>query len=316
MAKKFKVGDILGPHCLELLEIVGKTTDGKTLGRFLCPFHEDKHYFTAPITRVNTGKVFHCGCQPQTSKLLTGKKFGRLYVVKATNKRKHGSVVYLCKCSCDKHSLIEVSAQHLLNGNVQSCGCLLKEKRQENIKKATVAAAKVNTLNITGQKSGVWTALYSVRDSNNKIKWVCECENGHRKITDTTNFKRYKTCSECHSSLGENKVKDILEKLNISYIREYRFFDCRNKLPLPFDFYLPDYNCCIEYDGIQHFQETGYSHENLILRQNNDKIKTQYCLDNNIVLLRIPYTDYEKLNMEYLVAKLKEYEIVLEKKGE
>jgi len=46
--------------------------------------------------------------------------------------------------------------------------------------------------------------------------------------------------------------------LDIEYIKQKRFEKCRNKLPLPFDFYLPNENICIEYDGIQHFKPIDY----------------------------------------------------------
>ena len=44
------------------------------------------------------------------------------------------------------------------------------------------------------------------------------------------------------------------ETNNINYIREKRFKDCKNIKPLPFDFYLPEKNICIEYDGEHHFK--------------------------------------------------------------
>lgn len=71
---------------------------------------------------------------------------------------------------------------------------------------------------------------------------------------------------------------------------------------LPFDFYLPKYNLCIEYDGEQHFSPTtigGISIEqgqlNFERLQINDQIKTQYCKDKGIQLLRIPYTEFKRI---------------------
>ena len=81
----------------------------------------------------------------------------------------------------------------------------------------------------------------------------------------------------------------------------------KKKRVLPFDFYLLDYNTCIEYDGSLHY-ETGYSEtqEDLEDRQKKDNIKTQYCKDHNIKLIRIPYWEFknienilkQKLNLE------------------
>ena len=66
--------------------------------------------------------------------------------------------------------------------------------------------------------------------------------------------------------------------------------------PLPFDFYLPQLNKCIEYDGGQHyfpvdFAGKGMEHaeEQFRKTQYRDKIKNDYCKNNGISLLRIPY---------------------------
>lgn len=82
-----------------------------------------------------------------------------------------------------------------------------------------------------------------------------------------------------------------LTKKNIFYIRWYGFYDCRDKKPLPFDFYLPDYLACIEADGIQHFEAVDVFGGDDYLKyvKKHDQIKTQYCNNNNIKLLRIPY---------------------------
>ena len=82
-----------------------------------------------------------------------------------------------------------------------------------------------------------------------------------------------------------------LENNNINYSRQHKFEGCVYKNKLPFDFYLPNYNCCVEYDGIQHFVSSEFfgGEEKLKYIQNNDKIKNEYCNDNNIRLIRIKY---------------------------
>lgn len=98
--------------------------------------------------------------------------------------------------------------------------------------------------------------------------------------------------------------------MDLSFIQQKKFLDCKDKTYLPFDFYLPDYNCCIEYDGEQHFHipknkaSTFFTKEKIDLIQKHDNIKTEYCKNNNIKLIRIPYTDYNKLNIDYIVNKL------------
>jgi formylmethanofuran dehydrogenase subunit E len=63
-------------------------------------------------------------------------------------------------------------------------------------------------------------------------------------------------CSKCSSSKGEELIRKILEKLNIKFKEQKKFKDCKHKLPLPFDFFIPSKNICIEYNGIQHYEYT------------------------------------------------------------
>lgn len=112
-----------------------------------------------------------------------------------------------------------------------------------------------------------------------------------------------KGCLICKESKGEIKINNFLLINNVEFIREYRFKDCKNIKTLPFDFYLPEHNICIEYDGIQHFKEVknwggkkGYE-----LIKERDKIKNEYCIKNDIKLIRIPYYVYSNIE-----EKLKE----------
>lgn len=98
-------------------------------------------------------------------------------------------------------------------------------------------------------------------------------------------------CPSCYNSTGENAIENFLTSNNIIYIKEKKFNNCANILPLPFDFYLPPHNTLIEFDGIQHFKPIAYfgGEDNFKKQQINDKIKNEYCFQNNIRLIRIPY---------------------------
>jgi len=109
-------------------------------------------------------------------------------------------------------------------------------------------------------------------------------------------------CPKCKESKGEQKIRLYLEQNDIEYIRENTFDDCKYKRLLPFDFYLPKHNICIEFDGEQHFNPVRYSKDNtlMISKLHNihirDDIKTRYCIKNNIGLIRIPYWDINNIN--------------------
>lgn len=108
-------------------------------------------------------------------------------------------------------------------------------------------------------------------------------------------------CSQCYrkESVGERKVREYLEKNNIEYISQKWFKDCRDINPLPFDFYLPMHNTIIEFDGEQHSKDASkFFHKSYDLQivKKHDQIKTQYCFDKGIQLIRIPYTEMKNIN--------------------
>jgi len=100
-------------------------------------------------------------------------------------------------------------------------------------------------------------------------------------------------CPKCNLSKGELLISKILDRHNINYESQKTFPGCKDKRLLHFDFYLPDKNICIEYDGEQHFKAFDYFGGAIKLEKtkNRDKIKTEYCYKNNIRLLRIRYDD-------------------------
>ncbi len=104
-------------------------------------------------------------------------------------------------------------------------------------------------------------------------------------------------CPRCNESSGERKIRQWLECHNIKYVYQKTFEDCRNIRPLPFDFYLTDYNICVEYQGEQHYHpvEIFGGEKTFEKQQERDNIKKIYCQNNSIKLLEIPYyIDIEK----------------------
>lgn len=109
----------------------------------------------------------------------------------------------------------------------------------------------------------------------------------------------------------EKLVGDILQELGVTAYSQYTFPECRGKRRhLPFDYYIPEHNTVIEYDGEQHYYPIEYfgGDDGFERRKEYDKIKDDYCHDNDIRLIRIPY--YEKDNLkEYLVSQLNQNEV-------
>ncbi len=136
--------------------------------------------------------------------------------------------------------------------------------------------------------------------SSERVLWQCEkCE--HQWKTSVAHRTGDETgCPLCKSkSKGELKIVEFLLNNNIKFTREKRFDDCKNVLTLPFDFYLPDYNILIEYQGRQHYEVTNSYFGgvgSLEKRKHNDKIKREYALNNKYYYLEIPYWDYKYID--------------------
>lgn len=128
-----------------------------------------------------------------------------------------------------------------------------------------------------------------------------------------SNFIQGCGCPYCDESHGEREIAKTLDKFSIFYEREKSFPDCIYKKVLKFDFYLPDYNLCIEFQGEQHydiefFMRTVKGEERqLKLFQdliNRDITKKIYCKTHGIDLLEIKY-DEIKQTEEIIINKLK-----------
>lgn len=114
-------------------------------------------------------------------------------------------------------------------------------------------------------------------------------------------------CPRCSESKGERLIESLLQELNVSYVKQKRFNGCRHKRALPFDFYLPDHNLCIEYHGEQHYRAIDIfgGMAALVDRQERDEIKEKFCKDNLIDLAIIPFcktVDQVKITLRDLLA--------------
>lgn len=107
-------------------------------------------------------------------------------------------------------------------------------------------------------------------------------------------------CSICSISRGEQKIKSFLILNNIDFIQQYKFDNCRSKRKLPFDFAIfknEDLYCLIEYQGIQHYKpvETFGGEKQFLEQQKVDKIKKDFCNNQNIKLIEISYLDFNNI---------------------
>lgn len=241
---------------------------------------------------------------------LTGQCFGRLTPIKVIKVDEKRGATWLCQCSCG--NTIELIGSKLTTGTTKSCGCL----RIETARKACYKNHKRNISVHIGEKYGHLTIL-QVKTQNAKGKsalCLCQCDCGSEpKWIDAHSLRRGCTTScGCIVSQGENKIKDVLHQLQINFISQKTFIDCINPKTgrrLKFDFYLPDYNCCIEYDGRQHFYKNRskrgwFSDKKIIRLKYRDNIKNVFCIKNHIRLIRIPYTEFNNIDTVFIKSLL------------
>lgn len=238
-------------------------------------------------------------------KNLIGQKFNRLTVLEDTGKRKNGSVVWLCRCDCG--NLCEINGGSLTRSKnpTKSCGCLKKE---------TDHAPKGNVIDLTWQIFGHLTVLKrDGSDNRGEAKWLCQCDCGNPQLISVlgSNLRNGHTqsCGCERRSHGEIIIIKILNSNNIQYVEEYQAFKFANNHWAKFDFFVNN-EYLIEYDGETHYQSNmhgWHTDERLKEQQERDMIKNQWCKDNKIPLIRIPYWHLKDLCIEDLKLETSQF---------
>lgn len=238
-----------------------------------------------------------------TAQDLTGKTFGKLMVLyRVANNGKTRGAKWRCKCSCDQHTIVDVLASNLKNGHTTSCGCLQKQITSEKHLK-----------NLIGAKFGRLTVIDRAKDyisstgKTRKVVWLCQCECGNIVEIEATSLQSRSTqsCGCIGRSIGEYKIGELLDKNNIPFQRQKKFNNCcfpDSNRPASFDFYVNN-SYIIEFDGEQHnsFSPHGYFTTDMLKRiRERDQFKNKWCKDNNIPLIRIPYSQLNYLTIDDL----------------
>ena len=229
---------------------------------------------------------------------LSGQKINSLTVLERTEHRdSSGCVKWLCRCDCGK--IVEVSSSRLNTKAAKSCGCLSK--------KALDLGRGLNFHDLKGQIFGKLTVLNRCEDKklNDRVivQWLCVCTCGRETKVLASNLISGNTqsCGLCgEKSHGNLKIDSILTQAGIPFEREKRFSTCKDEALLPFDFFVNN-QYLIEYDGEQHFNPNSFFYSEKI--QKHDEIKNQWCKENHIPLIRIPYTHYPELALTDLLLE-------------
>lgn len=241
----------------------------------------------------------------------SGKRYGRLSVIEyaGVSNTPAGGATFRCICDCGNEAIVK--GADLRGKRVVSCGCVQRENAYLHLKSDGMIRKKDEIGNTYGKLTVL--SLAYVNTSGN-AHWNCVCECGTSRVVCGTCLRdgSIDACEFCSAkSRGEQRIHELLEILNVPHQAQFVMDELRglNGRRLPFDFAVFCDNhilCLIEYQGAQHYVEVPYFHstDSLEHRRQTDEKKRQFCRENNIRLIEIPYWDYDSLNTEYLFELL------------
>lgn len=206
---------------------------------------------------------------------------------------------YHCRCSCGVEKSVYGSS--LKNGTSKSCGHLKNEHAKERHQK--------NAFEHIGETYG-WLTIedYFLKDGNYWYKCKCKCGNKTEVLGKRLFHGDTSSCG-CMNSKANELMAKLLEEKNICFKREYKFEECCDKLPLPFDFAIFNEDNeligLIELNGSLHYSTSGTgwdTPERLVYQQKHDYMKRIFCEKNKIPFLVIPYQYFNDLEKFLLTS--------------
>lgn len=241
------------------------------------------------MANIVGGHTQSCGCYERESRFnrenhekdIIGQRFGKLLVLNKTKQRAaNSSVIWECLCDCG--NITYSNSSNLKRGHITSCGCN---------KQKYIDSLKIDVK--SGDKYGDLTIIKEVEPrGHRRFECLCSCGKIIEVSLSDLRSQHTQSCGCKKFSKGEQYIENLLKELNVKYTTQKCFSDCKNTRTLPFDFFLDEYNTCIEYQGKQHYFPIKFwgGEDAFKYRQNNDNIKKKYCEDNNINLICLPYT--------------------------
>lgn len=236
--------------------------------------------------------------------MMIGKKFGKLLVLERTGVDNQGCILYKCQCDCINKTVVIVRGANLRNGHSKSCGCGRYQTR----------AKSCNSIPIIGNRFGKLIPLYRVEDyvsprGQKQPRYHCKCDCGNfiDVVVESLRNNQTQSCGCEKRSIGEVNIAKVLQENGILFEQEKQFDNLTNpdtNKQLRYDFYLPDYNRLIEFDGLQHSKINEYFGGRLAFekRQKLDQIKNEYAKIHQIELIRIPYEERDLITIELLLG--------------
>lgn len=271
-----------------------KYINSKTKVKILCQSHGE--FEVSPDNHIRR----ESGC-PYCSK---NKLNNNLFIEKA--KKIHGDIYNYSKLKYLKHreKVIIICPKHgefeqTPDSHLQGSGCIYCFKKI----KTSIEGFKTKSTEKHGNKYD-YSMVNKIKNNTSKVTIICH---NHGKFQQQVKHHiNGSGCPKCSESKGELEIMSFLNENNITYEFQKKFIDCLNKKTnkhLKFDFYLPKYSICIEYDGIQHSMPVKFfgGIKKFKELQKRDEIKNDFCIKNNIKLIRIKYDELVSERLKILL---------------
>ena len=291
-------------HNYQLITKKEELENNESEVKYICPKHGE---YTTKVCSIKAGKIcYKCSREKALKKrwdkslqerqnklykkilLICNEENYKLLSTKDEITSYNSYITY----QCPKHGNNIIKISNLFSG----------KRCYQCAKEICAQKYKLDSNEVASRISQYGGILLNKNDYKNQtaknLKIICpKC--GKVFVTSLSNFTQHKgqVCNNCYrkESIGELKIRKFLEEQNIDYVQEKWFSDCRDINPLPFDFYLPKYNICIEFDGEQHFKDNHFFNFSFNLNRKHDNIKNEYCKNNNIKLIRISYLKIDSI---------------------
>lgn len=239
----------------------------------------------------------------------TGETHGCWYVIERDFNPQSKSHETFWKCQCQNCRNIASVRKGGLDRNPRSCNNCKGQTVRQTLEERGLTK---NPIHI-GDRFGMLTIIGPADKEyrGKKGYWKCKCDCGnivhvrreHLLGRDSTRGRTI-SCGCSQISSGELKIKQVLDKANIPYKYQYRAESLKQ---YPFDFAILNSDGTIkkliEYNGGQHYKPVEHfgGEETFERQKERDKIKRDWCKENGIELVVIPYWDYEKINLNMLI---------------
>lgn len=268
--------DLTNQRFGKLIALYSTHKNGKTAWHCKCDCGNELDVFTFCLRNGNTSS---CGCEKIKNEL--NNKYGKLTVIEYAGIHNNHAE---WKCKCDCGNIIIAKGDLLRNGSVSSCGCN-------------------KIIDETNNRYGKLTVISFDRIINHIAMWKCKCDCGNI-ITVAGNHLRsnHTTSCGCVKSVGEMNINNILANNKINYSTQYTVFINNSYYRFDCAIFDNDNNLIrlIEFDGEQHFHKNNfYNYENT---HRNDILKNEYCKNNKIPLVRIPYWERNNITLDLILG--------------